>query len=473
MIRVFRHYLPVSLVVLGFAELLILCVAMYVAVLIRFWGLSAEDIKVLGMLQTVGPVYPVYPKALTFAIVMAIVMVAMGLYRRNFLRASWQYVRVIASFILGFALVTIIFYIIPNLFLGRGVFILTFLLAFGGIMVARLLFNQFTGHKGMKKRVLVLGAGTRAAKVHALEQDSKGRQGFKVIGYLPLKGGHQFVDKNKIIHEPGSIYSIVDKYQIDEIVVGVRDRRDGGLPVDQVLQCKVRGIPVIDLSTFFERETGHVQLQSLNPSWIIFSDGFVQGSVRDVTKRLFDVFASCLLLFLTLPLMLVTAIAIPLESRGPVLYRQERVGQGDKSFQVLKFRSMRADAEKDGRPQWAGKNDSRITRIGAIIRKLRVDELPQILNVLRGEMSFVGPRPERPFFVEQLAQQIPYYIYRHNVKPGITGWAQICYPYGASVEDSIEKLQYDLYYVKNHSLFLDMIILFQTIQVILFGQGAR
>ena len=473
MIRVFRHYLPVSLVALGFAELLILCVAMYVAVLIRFWGLSAEDIKVLGMLQTVGPVYPVYPKALTFAIVMAIVMVAMGLYRRNFLHESWQYVRVIASFILGFAIVTIIFYIIPDLFLGRGVFILTFLLAFGGIMVARLLFNQFTGHKGMKKRVLVLGAGTRAAKVHALEQDSKGRQGFKVIGYLPLKGGHQFVDKNKIIHEPGSIYSIVDKYQIDEIVVGVRDRRDGGLPVDQVLQCKVRGIPVIDLSTFFERETGHVQLQSLNPSWIIFSDGFVQGSVRDVTKRLFDVFASCLLLLLTLPLMLVTAIAIPLESRGPVLYRQERVGQGDKSFQVLKFRSMRADAEKDGRPQWAGKNDSRITRIGAIIRKLRVDELPQILNVLRGEMSFVGPRPERPFFVEQLAQQIPYYIYRHNVKPGITGWAQICYPYGASVEDSIEKLQYDLYYVKNHSLFLDMIILFQTIQVILFGQGAR
>ena len=473
MIRVFRHYIPVSLVTLGFVELLILCVAMYIAVLMRFWGLSADEIKTLGTLQTVGPVYPIYPKALTFTLVMAIVMVAMGLYRRNFLREAWQYARVMASFILGFPLVTIVFYLIPSLFLGRGVFALTFMIAFSGILAARLLFNQLTGHKGMKKRVLVLGAGTRAAKVHALEQDGQGRQGFQVIGYLPLKGGHHFVDKNKIITEPGTIYSIVEKYQIDEIVVGVRDRRDGGMPVDQVLQCKVRGIPVIDLSSFFERETGHVQLQSLNPSWIIFSDGFVQGSLRDVSKRLFDIFASSLLLLLTLPLMLVTAIAIPLESRGPILYRQERVGQGDKNFQVLKFRSMRTDAEKDGRPQWAGKNDSRVTRIGAIIRKLRVDELPQILNVLKGEMSFVGPRPERPFFVEQLGQQIPYYIYRHNVKPGITGWAQICYPYGASVEDSIEKLQYDLYYVKNHSLFLDLIILFQTIQVILFGQGAR
>ena len=195
--------------------------------------------------------------------------------------------------------------------------------------------------------------------------------------------------------------------------------------------------------------------------------------MRDITKRLFDICASCLLLVLTLPLLLITALLVPLESKGPVFYRQERVGQGGATFMVLKFRSMRTDAEKNGTPQWAGQNDSRVTRIGAFIRKVRIDELPQILNVLRGEMSFVGPRPERPFFVEQLTQQIPYYSYRHNVKPGITGWAQICYPYGASVEDAIEKLQYDLYYTKNHSLFLDIIILFQTMQVILFGQGAR
>jgi exopolysaccharide biosynthesis polyprenyl glycosylphosphotransferase len=195
--------------------------------------------------------------------------------------------------------------------------------------------------------------------------------------------------------------------------------------------------------------------------------------MRDGTKRLFDILASGTLLLLTLPLMLITAILIPLENRGPVFYSQERVGQGGKPFKVLKFRSMRVDAEKDGRPQWAREKDSRVTRVGSFIRKTRIDELPQILNVLKGEMSFVGPRPERSFFVEQLIQQIPYYNYRHNVKPGITGWAQIRYPYGASVEDAIEKLQYDLYYVKNHSLFLDLIILFQTMQVILFGQGAR
>jgi sugar transferase (PEP-CTERM system associated) len=473
MIRVFRHYLPVSLLVLGFVELLILCGSMYVAVMVRFWGLSVDEIKLLATLQSVGPVYPIYPKALTFAVVTAIVMVAVGLYQRGSSRESWQYARLVASFIFAFAVVTIIFYAIPGLFLGRGVFGLTFVIAFSGILLARLLYNQWTGRKGLKRRVLVLGAGTRAAKVNALELEGNGRQGFQVVGYLPLQGGHHFIDKSKIIAKTESIYAIALKHNVDEIVVGVRDRRGGGLPVEEVLQCKIHGIPVVELSTFFERETGHVQLQSLNPSWIIFSDGFAQGSLRDITKRLFDICASGLLLVLTLPLMLITALLIPLESRGPVFYRQERVGQGGKTFMVLKFRSMRTDAEKNGKPQWAGKNDSRVTRIGAFIRKVRIDELPQILNVLKGEMSFVGPRPERPFFVEQLTQQIPYYSYRHNVKPGITGWAQICYPYGASVEDAIEKLQYDLYYTKNHSLFLDLIILFQTMQVILFGQGAR
>jgi sugar transferase (PEP-CTERM system associated) len=473
MIRVFRHYLPAPLLALGVVELLILCASMYIAVALRFWGLSVDEVSLLVSVQSIGPVYPIYPKALTFTLVMIIVMLAMGLYQRNSPRESWQYARLVASFIFGFAVVTIVFYAIPSLFLGRGVFGLTFVLAFLGILLARLLYNQLTGHKGMKRRVLVLGAGTRAAKVNVLEQEGNGRQGFQVVGYLPLQAAPHFIDKTKIIAKTESILAIARKYHVDEIVVGVRDRRGGGLPVDEVLQCKIHGIRVVDLNTFFERETGHVQLQSLNPSWIIFSDGFAQGSLREITKRLFDIWASSLLLLLTLPVMLLTALLIPLESRGPVFYRQERVGQGGRTFMVLKFRSMRADAEINGNPQWAGQNDNRVTRIGAIIRKVRIDELPQILNVLRGEMSFVGPRPERPFFVEQLTQQIPYYSYRHSVKPGITGWAQICYPYGASVEDAMEKLQYDLYYTKNHSLFLDLIILFQTIQVILFGQGAR
>ncbi len=229
----------------------------------------------------------------------------------------------------------------------------------------------------------------------------------------------------------------------------------------------------MELSSFFERETGCVQLQSLNPSWLIFSDGFDRGLLRDTSKRLFDVVVSGILLVVALPIMALTALLIKLDSRGPILYRQERIGQGGAAFDVLKFRSMRTDAEKDGKPQWAKQNDSRVTRVGRVIRLLRIDELPQIFNVLKGEMSFVGPRPERPFFVDQLSEMIPYFMYRHNVKPGITGWAQIRYSYGSSVEDAIEKLQYDLYYVKNHSFFLDLVVLFQTMQVILFHKGAR
>jgi sugar transferase (PEP-CTERM system associated) len=256
-------------------------------------------------------------------------------------------------------------------------------------------------------------------------------------------------------------------------VVGVRERRNGGLPADQLLECKLAGIEIVDLSSFFERETGQIQLESLNASWMIFSDGFRRGSIKDITKRMFDIAASSVLLLLTLPVMFITTMLIWLESGSPILYRQERVGEYGRSFPVLKFRSMRVDAESDGVPQWAKKQDDRVTRVGRVIRKMRIDELPQVFNVLRGDMSFVGPRPERPYFVNELTSQIPYYPSRHTVKPGITGWAQIRYPYGATTEDAIQKLQYDLYYVKNHTLFLDLVILLQTAQVILFGKGAR
>jgi sugar transferase (PEP-CTERM system associated) len=240
-----------------------------------------------------------------------------------------------------------------------------------------------------------------------------------------------------------------------------------------LLECKLKGVHVIELSSFFERERGQVQLESLNASWMVLSDGFQQGFLRDAGKRLFDLVASLSLLVLTLPLMLLAIVVIVLESGFPILYRQERVGLGGKIFTIYKFRSMVQNAEKDGAPQWAQAGDARVTRVGNFIRKVRIDELPQIFNVLRGDMSFVGPRPERPFFVDQLIEQVPYYAARHSVKPGITGWAQVRYPYGASLEDAIEKLQYDLYYVKNHTFFLDLLIMFQTAQVVLFGKGAR
>jgi sugar transferase (PEP-CTERM system associated) len=273
---------------------------------------------------------------------------------------------------------------------------------------------------------------------------------------------------------PGeSLLSLVRKYAIDQIVVAVRDRRGDGFPVQELLECRMQGVKVIELPTFFEREHRQVLLESLNPSWMVFGNGFRQGWAGDAVKRLFDLAVSGMLLLLSLPVMLVAALCIYLESGGPILYRQQRVGQGGRIFTLYKFRSMKTDAECGGTPQWASANDDRTTRVGRFIRKWRIDELLQVFNVIRGDMSLVGPRPERPYFVDQLVKQIPYYALRHCARPGITGWAQVRYQYGASVDDAIEKLQYDLYYVKNHCLFLDLMILISTVEVVIWGKGAR
>lgn len=245
------------------------------------------------------------------------------------------------------------------------------------------------------------------------------------------------------------------------------------MPLRQLLDCKLYGIRVVDIATYFEKTLAQIKVSHVNAGWLVFGDGFNQGVVRTLVKRVFDVLFSGAILILTLPLMALTAVAIRLESRGPVLYRQERVGLNGEVFNVVKFRSMRTDAEKDGKPRWATLNDDRVTRVGKFIRKVRIDELPQLFNVLRGEMSLVGPRPERQFFVDDLVTKIPYYAVRHSVKPGVTGWAQVRYEYGSTIEDSVEKLQYDLYYVKNHTLFLDLLILLETVAVVLTGKGAR
>ena len=252
------------------------------------------------------------------------------------------------------------------------------------------------------------------------------------------------------------------------------DERRGAFPVHDLLACKVKGMAVTDLPSFFERERGYVDLATLQPSWLIFSDGFVGGKAYEkAAKRIFDIVVSLIVLMVCMPILIGTAIIIKLTSKGPVLYRQERTGLHDRRFNLLKFRSMRVDAEKETGPQWASQNDPRVTPIGRFIRHARIDEIPQIFNVLKGDMSFVGPRPERPYFVEQLSEQVPYYRERHNVKPGITGWAQLNFPYGASMDDARRKLEYDLYYIKNYSLFLDFLILLQTARVVLFQDGVR
>jgi len=295
-----------------------------------------------------------------------------------------------------------------------------------------------------------------------------------VVGYVPGSCDSVTVPEDQIIRGGGTLFDVCREYRVEEIVVAMDDRRRG-FPVQELLECRLRDIDVIDMLSFLERETGKVRVEVLTPSWMIFGSGFSRSGPRQFTARALDVLASLALLSISWPVMLLTALAIKIEDgmRAPVFYSQTRVGLEGRSFQLLKFRSMRVDAEKEGKAIWAEKQDRRVTRVGSATRAIRLDELPQIFNVLAGDMRFVGPRPERPEFVESLCAKIPYYRERHIVKPGITGWAQLCYPYGSSEQDAIEKLQYDLYYVKNHSLIFDLSILAQTIEVILWRKGAR
>lgn len=464
-IRIFRHYISVSFLALGAVEFMIFMISVYAGAHIRFFG---DDVAVRS---SVGELLP---RAMVYAPVMAMSMVAMGLYQAR-LRESFTGIvlRISASFIVGMVVLAVIFYIVPPLFLGRGALILTLVVSFAFVCISRGIFYPLLGKDDLKRRILVLGSGDRASALTKLRRRVDQR-GFRIVGYVHVKGEHAVVDPDMIVHLKSRLIDYVVEHEIDEVVVAVSDRRQK-FPLYELLDCRMSGIDVIDIATFFEREIGKIRLDIVHPSWLIFSDGFQQNAVRENTKRLFDLSAGLIMLLLTWPIMLFTAMVIFIESgmAGPILYRQVRIGYGGKPFVVLKLRSMRTDAEKDGEARWAEKNDSRVTRVGSLIRRYRIDELPQIFNVLRGDMSFVGPRPEQPEFVAELSEHIPYYPERHRVKPGITGWAQLCYPYGASEEDALEKLQYDLYYLKNHSLFLDLTILIQTAEVIFWGKGAR
>ncbi len=464
MFRIFRHYIPSSLIALVVVELVLLWLSIYAGVAVRFWGIDSRGPEVESL----------WPKALAFTAVMFISLTSMGLYK-NIYREGLEGVvlRLGISIVIALAGMSIVFYLFPHLFLGRGAFAWAFVIAVVAIIVTRALFFKFVGHETFKRRVLVLGAGKRAEQFKQLRRKVD-QLGYNILGFVHVPGEHDLMPAEQVIHLNDSLYEYVEKNQVDEVVVAVEDRRKS-FPVEDLLDCKMSGIEVVDVLSFFERETGKVRLETLHPSWLIYSDGFKHAALQLTMKRTFDVGACLMILAITWPFMVLAALAILIEGKGkgPVLYRQVRVGQNSRLFQVLKFRSMVVDAEKEGAPQWAQKNDARITTVGAFIRRTRIDELPQLFNVLRGDMSFIGPRPERPEFVEQLAENIPYYSERHRVKPGITGWAQIRYPYGASEEDSVEKLQYDLYYVKNYSLFLDFLILFQTAEVVLWGKGAR
>lgn len=326
----------------------------------------------------------------------------------------------------------------------------------------------------LKRRILVVGAGRTAAALLDLRRRAD-RRGFSLVGFVPTSSeGADPRVAEQTIERRGTLRELVARYDIDEVVVAEDQRRDQ-LPVSELADLRLAGTPVIEAATFFEREAGKIRLDLVSPSWLAFGTGYPHGIVRRFTKRTLDLAAALLLLSVLWPVMAAAALAIKLDEgrRAPVLYRQWRSGLNGKPFALLKFRSMRVDAEKGGKAQWAARNDPRVTRVGGFMRKTRIDELPQLFNVLRGDMSFVGPRPERPEFVAELEESIPFYGERHRVKPGVTGWAQLNFPYGASRDDTVEKLQYDLYYLKNQSLLLDLVILLNTVEVVLFGKGAR
>lgn len=469
-VRFFRHstklskyYIPTEFVVLAVIEFFVLMFSLYLALELRFWGNDWQ--RDFGGFM---------PKAILFAAVLQLSLVAFGVYQRHMGRfMHMMALRIASGLLLGMVPLGVSFYFVPTFFLGRGVLFLAVLLSFLIISVVRILFKKVVSENSLWTRILVLGAGENADLIR--NAVSAGEiKGINIVAYVIMPGDKE-VSASDCISLDKPLIAYVEELDIDEVVIAVDDRRSQNIPAKELIECRMSGVNVLDLVNFFERRAGKIRLDMVNPSWFYLSEGFYVGTFRAVGKRVLDVLIVLLLLPIGLPFMLLVSLAIIIESggRGPVLYSQTRIKQNGLPFQIYKFRSMATDAEKDGVARWASKNDSRITRVGSIIRKGRLDELPQLFNVLKGDMSFVGPRPERPEFVEKLSESIPYYEERHRVKPGLTGWAQVCYSYGDTHEDSIQKLQYDLYYVKNYSALLDMLILLQTAEVVMLGKGAQ
>ena len=465
-VRLFSHYVHVSIAAMAAVEAIIFLGAMLLAFWVRFhtWYPVASVSSRLTLVLC----------AAVFGAANLVSVMAFGLYSsRQRARTSGVFVRLVAAIAAATAATAVVFYIAPSFWIGRGVLALASIFSLIGVGISRALFSRMMDESLLKRRVLVYGVGQRTAAISGLRRRSD-RRGFDIVGYVQPDGESIVVPRGQVLNASEGILRLSTRLEVQEIVVAMEDRRRG-FPILGLLECRLAGMEVTELLTFLERETGRVRIDVMNPSWMIFSEGFRRDPLRLFSSRALDLVASVLLLILSLPFMLFTMIAIKIEDgwRAPVFYGQARVGLAGQTFTVLKFRSMRTDAERDGHAQWAQKSDPRVTRVGAVIRKLRIDELPQILNVVSGQMSFVGPRPERPQFVAELAQKIPYYVQRHCVKPGITGWAQLCYPYGSSEEDALEKLQYDLYYIKNNTLLFDLAILVQTAEVVFMGKGAR
>jgi len=467
-VRLFRHYIHLPYVILGLIDFLVLICAFLLAVFFRYFG----D---LTFFQESLPF--VLPSAAVFASFSILIMIALGVHQSRIDDGmSGMMLRTIMSLIVGIPLCGFGYLVASDWlwYLGASS-VLTTGTVFGVFLLGaiRSVFFAAAGKERFKRKVLVLGAGLRARQILEDLRTPFNRKGFILTGFVALPDEPVEISRDNLLDIPTTIHDYILQHPVNEIVVAVDDRRKG-LPMEDLLECKMEGVKIVDGATFYERESRKVALEMVTRGWLVFTDGFTVSSVFGFGKRSLDILAASILLLAGAPLMLLTAIAIKIEDglKAPVFYSQERVGLNGKGFSVYKFRSMITDAEKDG-AVWASQNDVRVTKVGDFIRKVRIDELPQIFNVLNGTMAFVGPRPERPVFVEQLSEKIPLYSERHRVKPGLTGWAQLCFAYADNEEDTREKLRFDLYYIKNQSLLLDLLVIIQTVEVVLFKKGSR
>ncbi|MFL6373833.1 MAG: TIGR03013 family XrtA/PEP-CTERM system glycosyltransferase [Pyrinomonadaceae bacterium] len=382
--------------------------------------------------------------------------------------------RMVQALGIAWALLALMFYFIPTLLLGRGVSVISVPIVLGLLLGWRIFIHSLTGHPEIGEKILVVGTGKTALDTAEAVWERRDA-GYRIVGFLSENGAkpREKLGRSIILGKAHELEDVIRAEKVDRVVIAVRERR-GAFPTEALLKMSLAGdISIEECTSFFERITGKVHVDMLRPSWLIFAGRQRDTPIKAILREGVHRGLALAGLVLSLPIAVVAAVLIKLDSRGPVFYRQERVGKNGHVFELLKFRSMKTDAEKDGLPVWAMTNDDRATRVGRVIRKLRIDEIPQFWNIIKGEMNFVGPRPERPHFVDQLAKEISFYEHRHLVAPGLTGWAQIKYPYGASVEDAIQKLQYDLYYIKNQSLTLDLMIVFETVKTVLFSRGGR
>lgn len=449
---------------LWFVEMALVAIGVAAAAWLRFRG----DLESHVMFAQTAPM-----RTLLVALCTTGAMAALGLYQVHTRQRPVDAVlRLVMAFAFGGIALLVLYYAIPQAYIGRGVLAIALALSFVAILCLRLMLRSVFDTELFKRRVLVLGAGANAEFINERLRRRSDRHSFTLVGFMPIAGQPEMVPEGLRLTSAGSLFDTARRLNIHEVVVAPDERR-GMLPMEDMLHCAQRGIVITELSSFFEREAGMLKLNAMDPSWLVFSGGFDHSLPRRLSKRMFDLVAASALLAAAWPAMLLVALCVRLESHGPVLYRQTRIGESGRAFELVKFRSMRVDAESDGVARWASTNDDRTTRVGGFLRMARLDELPQLFNVLRGDMSFVGPRPERPQFVDLLNQEVRYYGIRHSVKPGLTGWAQLRYPYGASVRDAEEKLKFDLFYVKNQGLTLDLMILLQTVEVVLFRRGAR